>query len=204
MSFSFFFVFKSISNSDAEASFHTEAILRKSRPAFVADLDADGRELIGETTMIVGKVDFILVIGNQGVFALVVEGFKPVVPEAGSHGQFTVEDDMTGVEPVDFEVTHQRVARLAQFADGITTVVIGELSWVEAIGGSDADDLGEAACVGGVEGTKIVHFRIIVVSTTPAETAGRHKSIAEAELVLVASDGVALRKDRHHQGHGKT
>ena len=160
-----------------------------------ADLHTDGRKLVGIVDavgeVVGGYVDLIQV-------GLVL--CQVVVPSHNALPDFAVEVHILGVQPIDFQVKHQRLARLIEAANGLAVFRVFQDAWVVAIGCSDADDLGEAACVGGVEGTKLVHFRVIVASATPSETAGRHKSIAEAELVLVASDGVALRKDRHCKG----
>lgn len=92
------------------------------------------------------------------------------------------------------------MARFVEAADRDAVFRVIEDARVEAIGGSDADHLGEAARVGGVECTKIVHFRMIAESFAPAETAGRLVPVANAELVLVASHGVALREDGQCKG----
>ena len=65
-----------------------------------------------------------------------------------------------GVQPIDFEVNHERVARFSEAADGaferVDVLVVFEDARVEAIGGPDTYDLGEAACVGGKDGTNVV------------------------------------------------
>ena len=70
---------------------------------------------------------------------------------------------------------HECVARLAKAADqaffGAGFFIIGVDAWVEAIGGSDADDLGEAACVGSINGTNMFFQGIIVMAWAITETA---------------------------------
>ena len=92
---------------------------------------------------------------------------------------------------------------MAHLADegalAVHAVVVIEADRVEAGGDTNSDDLGEAARVGDIDGADVVRFWINKAAWMIAKAAGGHVSIAVAELVLVASDGVALREGRHHQ-----
>ena len=173
--------------------------MQKARVLLGANLYADGNKLVGVVNPVyefVGRHVDLIQVGS--VFLEVVAPSHDALPD------FAVEVHILGVEPVDFEVKHERVARFAKAANkaffGAGFFIIGVDAWVEAIGGSDADDLGEAACVGSINGTNVFLQRIIMVAWVITETARRFHAVAEAELVLVAPDGVALREGGHRKG----
>lgn len=86
----------------------------------------------------------------------------------------------------------------------VHAVVVVEDDGVDAGGDANTDDLGEAARIGNVKRTDVVRFGINKAAWTEAEAACRKVPIADAELVLVASDGVALGKGRHRKGNEQT
>ena len=144
--------------------------MQKARVLLGANLYADGNKLVGVVDP-VGK----LVGRHIDLIQVGLVFLKAVAPSHDALPDFAVEVHILGVEPVDFEVKHECVARFAKAANkaffGVGFFIIGVDAWVEAIGGSDADDLGEAACVGSINGTNMFLQWIIVLAWFKTEAA---------------------------------